>query len=238
MKRTFNRPFLDSKQCCILALLLFLWLLTHIIYKMGIQRDLQTNKETTEKKELLALKKEHNRSVMNHSSPKSKANESTIRKNHLDKKIVIKRNKKPTIPPPKKRASHPLIDINIATAADFKKIKGIGSVLSKRIVKYRNRLQGFTFWNQIAEVWGLDQEVIKRMEKRFSIMQKPKIKKININKCSFKALLANPYIDYELCKKIFNYKRKNGDFTNLTHLKNINSFPLEKYERIALYLCL
>jgi len=60
--------------------------------------------------------------------------------------------------------------------------------------------------------------------------------KNNINSLSFKELLKNPYIDYELCKKIFDYKEEIAEFQDISELKNIKDFPLVKYDRIVLYL--
>jgi len=127
-------------------------------------------------------------------------------------------------------------DVNLATADDFRTIKGIGEKLSKRIVKYRKRLQGFTFKEQLYEVWGVDKELADRVLETFSVISKPDIKKININTASFKEVLSNPYIDYDLCKKIFAYRDEIVEFQSLEELRNINNFPLDKYSRITLYL--
>ena len=127
-------------------------------------------------------------------------------------------------------------DINKATQSDLKLINGIGEKLSARIIKYRNRIQGFTFKDQMNEVWGLDAEVINRIWKSFRIIEKPVIKKININTASFKEVLKIPYIDYKLCKRIFEYRDQVAEFQNLTELQRIDSFPKNKYDRIVLYL--
>ena len=127
-------------------------------------------------------------------------------------------------------------DINLATAEDFTSISGIGETLSQRIINYKKRLQGFTFEDQLYEVWNIDKEVIDRLLDVFKIETKPKIQKININTASFKEVLKNPYIDYELCKAIFNYKDQIAEYQSLTELKKIPNFPTEKYDRIALYL--
>ncbi len=127
-------------------------------------------------------------------------------------------------------------DINKATAADFKTISGIGVVFSERIIQYRSKLQGFTFENQLYEVWGLDKEVANKVLSIFKIVDKPIIKKVNVNTVTFKELLKNPYIDYELCKKIFNYRDEVAELQRILELKNIKDFPLDKYDRIVLYL--
>jgi len=127
-------------------------------------------------------------------------------------------------------------DINKATKEDFKLIYGIGEKLSERIIKYRSKLQGFSFESQLYEVWGLKKEIIEQLFLVFKIKEKPVIIKNNINSLSFKELLKNPYIDYELCKKIFEYKEEIAEFQDLSELKNIKDFPLVKYDRIVLYL--
>ncbi|MDD7913235.1 ComEA family DNA-binding protein [Polaribacter ponticola] len=127
-------------------------------------------------------------------------------------------------------------DINKASAEDFKTISGIGSAFSKRIIKYRTKLQGFSLESQLFEVWGLEKEVVEKVLSTFKIVEKPIIQKINVNTVEFKQLLKNPYINYELCKRIFNYRDEVAELQNISELKNIKDFPLDKYDRIILYL--
>jgi len=96
-------------------------------------------------------------------------------------------------------------DINLATAKDFTVIKGVGEKLSKRIVKYRTRLQGFSYASQLYEVWGIEANVVKKILVVFKVNEKPIIKKVNINTANFKEVLKTPYVDYNLCKKIFDF---------------------------------
>ena len=127
-------------------------------------------------------------------------------------------------------------DLNFATAKDFQTIHGVNEFLAERIIKYRNRLQGFTFENQLFEVWKLDKTTALKISSTFKIVDQPIIKKINVNTASFKQVLSNPYIDYELCKKIFELKDEVAELQSIEELKNIQGFPLDKYDRIVLYL--
>ncbi|QXP64676.1 helix-hairpin-helix domain-containing protein [Polaribacter sp. HaHaR_3_91] len=127
-------------------------------------------------------------------------------------------------------------DINKATAQDFRTVSGVGAAFSERIINYRTKLQGFSIEDQLKEVWGLDVEVANKVLSKFKIVDKPIINKINVNTASFKALLKNPYIDYSLCKKIFEYRDEVAELQNISELKNIIDFPLDKYDRIVLYL--
>lgn len=127
-------------------------------------------------------------------------------------------------------------DINEATQYDFSLINGVDEYLSERIIKYRSKLQGFSIPEQLFEVWDLEKEVGTKILQTFSIQKKPTIIKTNINTASFKEVLSNPYIDYELCIKIFDYKDEVAELQSISEIKNIEGFPLKNYNRIVLYL--
>jgi len=127
-------------------------------------------------------------------------------------------------------------DLNEATFDDLKSIHGVGDKLAKRIISYRTSLQGYTFDEQIYEVYYLDRTTAIQILSHFKVTQKPDIQKININEATFKEVLRLPYIDYELTKKIFNYRNEIHQYSTIDELKKIDSFPLEKYDRITLYL--
>ena len=63
--------------------------------------------------------------------------------------------------------------INQATKDDLMNIYGIGDVLSNRILKYREKLQGFTDIQQVSEVYGLEKEVFDRLTQYFEVKEKP-----------------------------------------------------------------
>jgi len=129
-----------------------------------------------------------------------------------------------------------VLDINTSSKEDFKTIHGIGDVLALRIVKYRAKLKGFSFNDQLYEVWGLNKEVANEVLSKFEIKKKPEIEKVNINTANFKEVLGLPYLDYELTKKIFEYRSEVAEFQSIEELKKIDTFPLDKFNRIALYL--
>jgi DNA uptake protein ComE-like DNA-binding protein len=127
-------------------------------------------------------------------------------------------------------------DMNNATFDDFLTIQGVDQHLSERIIKYRTKLQGFSTEDQIFEVWGMDQEIGARILEHFTVETQPQIQKININTASFKEVLKIPYIDYDLCLKIFDYRDEVAELQAISELKNIPGFPLDKYDRIVVYL--
>jgi DNA uptake protein ComE-like DNA-binding protein len=127
-------------------------------------------------------------------------------------------------------------NINEATFNDLLSVNGVNEYLADRIIKYRSKLQGFSLTEQLFEVWDLDKETGIKILETFSIVRKPIIVKTNINTASFKEILSNPYIDYDLCLKIFDYKDEVAELQSISEIKNIEGFPLENYTRIVLYL--
>jgi len=127
-------------------------------------------------------------------------------------------------------------DLNLATANQLKEIYGIGETLSVRIVKFRTSLNGFLSDDQLKEVYGLKPEVIDRILERYTVLSKPTIEKLNVNTATFKQVLHLPYIDYELTKKIFQYRDEVAEIQSIEELKVIDGFPLELYDKIIVYL--
>ncbi len=127
-------------------------------------------------------------------------------------------------------------DLNKVTTEDLQTINGVGEKLANRIISYRKLLQGFSTNEQLYEVYYLDKVVADKILVEFSVQQLPNIKKLNINTATFKQMVNLPYIDYPLTKKIFRYKNEVEHIYELDELKKIDSFPVDKYARIALYL--
>ena len=168
-----------------------------------------------------------NDSLLNAISPYFKFPDWVIKKQQLKIKDVISRRSEKSLP---------VKDINSVTAEELKSINGIGDKLSKRIINYRNKLGGFLINSQLYEVYYLDKEVADKVLERFKVLEKPLIKKINVNEATFKEVLSIIYIDYELTKKIFDYRDEVAEIQSLEELKQIEGFPLEKFDRITLYL--
>ncbi|MFD1293713.1 ComEA family DNA-binding protein [Lutibacter holmesii] len=129
-----------------------------------------------------------------------------------------------------------LKDLNLATIEELQLVNGIGEKRAERIINYRTKLQGFCFNEQLYEVWNLDKDVANKVLDRFKVMKPPVIQQINVNEATFKEVLSIVYIDYELTKKIFNYRDEVAEIQSLEELKKIDGFPLGLFDRIALYL--
>lgn len=127
-------------------------------------------------------------------------------------------------------------DLNSATTEDLQSVSGVDLKMAKRIIAYRNLLQGYSADEQLYEVYYLKKQTAKKILQYFTVTEPPNLKKLNINTASFKELLRTPYLDYHLTKKICQFRDQNDFFQSLDDLKKIDSFPMEKFDRIALYL--
>lgn len=94
------------------------------------------------------------------------------------------------------------INVNTATSQELIELKGIGPVLSKRIVSYREKLGGFYDIKQISEVYGIRDSTFQQILPYLSVSGD--INKLFIPALSFKEVLKHPYIDFETTKLVKN----------------------------------
>lgn len=130
------------------------------------------------------------------------------------------------------------LDLNTATAEDLRSINGIGPTFSERIVKFRKVLGGFLVNEQLEDVYGLEPEVVQRVLRKFKVVSKPNVEKINLNKASVNEIAKLVYIKYGVAKEIVDYREKHGAINSFDELKDIVDFPFDKIDRIKLYLTL
>ena len=127
-------------------------------------------------------------------------------------------------------------DINTATQEELMKIYGIGEGFSNRILKYKEKLQGFTYIDQVAEVYGLEKEVYERVAARCEVKTPPLIVKKDLNAISRYDLSKIPYIKYGESNKIIGLRSEVGMFKHLDDLLQIEGFDEARIKRLALYL--
>ena len=126
-------------------------------------------------------------------------------------------------------------DLNTSSARDLTQVRGIGEVLSKRIVKYRTRLKGFDELDQLYEVYGLDSLVVEKVKRQFKLITKPERVKIPIAEVTMEALLRIPYLSKSEAKKIIGLRTRNQNLS-FENLRSEPGFDSLKIERLALYL--
>ena len=128
-----------------------------------------------------------------------------------------------------------VIDINESTKEDLMKVYGVGDKLSDRILEQKEKFGAFVSMDQLHDIWGLSPEVIEKLNISFTVKNKSRCKKINLNDASVKELSNFPFFRYQLAKEIVIYRTMNGSL-NIEDLSKIKGFPIEKIKIIALYL--
>jgi len=137
------------------------------------------------------------------------------------------------VDPPSSRAV--LININSADSVGLRQIRGIGPVLSKRIVKYRYLLGGFVSSEQLKEVYGIDEERYEQIEKQF-YTDSSGIRYIDLNKADQYALSRHPYLSESQAGAIITYRKSRGDIDRPELLLDEKILDEEVYRKIRPYL--
>lgn len=156
-------------------------------------------------------------------------------KHVVRKKNVIVAHEPPTF---KKKAVVELapFDLNKADTSMLQTIKGIGGVLSKRIVTYRDKLGGFLARQQLYEVYHLDTATIDSLMQIAYISTDFIPQKISINEVNEKQLAAHPYVSWKQARLIVAYRNQHGDFKNKESLLDVYLINNEWLEKIGPYL--
>ncbi len=134
--------------------------------------------------------------------------------------------------------SGPKKDLNLATAEELMAVNGIGEGFSKRIITYREKLGGFSADIQLYNVYGLDAAVVQKVLDQFTVKTPKVIQKININKASASDIATVPGINFELAKKIWEYRKLHEGIKDFAELENIEGLTARKLVEIQLYLSL
>ncbi len=119
-----------------------------------------------------------------------------------------------------KYAEGTLVDLNVCDTTELKKIPGIGSYYAGKICRYRERLGGFLNASQIREVEGLPENI----ERWFVVQSNAPVRRLNVNKASFKELARHPYLTYDQVKVIDSYIKLYGKISSWEELMLSNEF--------------
>jgi competence protein ComEA len=130
----------------------------------------------------------------------------------------------------------PTFDINTASEAQLSTIKGVGQVLSSRIVKFRNNLGGFINQAQYQEVYGLSPEVVARLKKYTYIGVDFQASKLDINTANVQKMAAHPYLTYQQVQSIVRYRAQHGPFSTVEALGDLVLIDEATLEKLSPYL--
>jgi len=137
---------------------------------------------------------------------------------------------------PKREPALVRFDLNTADTTQLKAIRGIGSGLSRRIVKYRDALGGFSRPDQVREVYGLDSLVVNELLRYAFIADSQPIKRLRVNTATVEELDAHPYITPRLAKVIVAYRTQHGVYRSADDLSQIKIMDQTTLQKITPYL--
>jgi competence protein ComEA len=127
------------------------------------------------------------------------------------------------------------IDINNADTTEWKKLNGIGSKLSQRIINFRTKLGGFVSVEQVGETFGLPDSTFQKIKSQLQVKQSTVVK-INLNEATLDVLKSHPYLKYAVANAIIQYRNEHGPFKTVSELQKLGAIDESLYTKIAPYL--
>ena len=104
-----------------------------------------------------------------------------------------------------------IIEINHADTTDLQFIRGIGSYVARKIIRYRNQLGGYYTLEQLREIAELDfvqwDSVVPHL-----CLDTTDIRKIPVQTASLKLLTEHPYLTFSQAQQIYNMRRRKFRF--------------------------
>jgi DNA uptake protein ComE-like DNA-binding protein len=128
------------------------------------------------------------------------------------------------------------VDVNDAGEEEWKELPGIGEVLSKRIVAYRDLKGGLDSIPQLLEVYGITESWLSDNRHRLwmskapdrSILAEPTpVMRVDINRADSAQLDALPGIGPFVARQIIQYREKLGGFIDTTQLREVRGLREE-----------
>ncbi len=127
------------------------------------------------------------------------------------------------------------IELNRADSLALLTVKGIGPVLSGRILRYRERLGGFVRIDQLKEVYGIREENFEALARQFFI-DTAEIQKIDINFAPANEMNGHPYFTRSLTGRIVRARKLKGGWSNLQELTREDILLPQEAEKVSPYV--
>jgi DNA uptake protein ComE-like DNA-binding protein len=127
------------------------------------------------------------------------------------------------------------IEVNSADTVKLLDLNGIGPAYARRIVKYRDALGGFASLGQLREVYGMDSARYSGFINQVKL-DTSQLKRLDVNRATFKELLAHPYLDYEQVKAVCRFREKKGRLSSPGELWAAGVLPDSIRTRLGHYL--
>jgi len=127
------------------------------------------------------------------------------------------------------------LELNRCDTSEIVVVPQFGSKRAQKLVEYREKLGGFYDFEQLKEVFILQNIEVEFLKKYFTL-DVSFIRKININTAPYKELVAHPYIDSYLAKVIINHRDKKGNFSSMEEVQKATNAYQELVEKLGYYI--
>ena len=136
------------------------------------------------------------------------------------------------------RLNGELFDLNTADQELLMELRGIGEVLSRRIITLRGRLGGFAHIHELYAVYGLNQDLIELIKEHFVVETPRKVDRFSVNSVSASDIATIPGLNFEIAEQIWRERRRLGGFTSWSQVKAIPRMGEKEFALIEVYLTL
>lgn len=134
------------------------------------------------------------------------------------------------------RSINKIVELNKADTVDLLPLQGIGPVLAKRILKYRNILGGFISKDQLLEVYGISKIVFQEISPVIEV-DSTQVIKLDLNQSTYADLIRHPYFDQELVLSILELRKEREKFRSVLEIRESKILTEERYRKILPYIC-
>lgn len=128
-----------------------------------------------------------------------------------------------------------VIDVNTATAEEWETLPGIGKVLANRLIKYREKLGGFSSLEQVKKTYGISDSVFEQI--RPLLRLQPEMvsgnRFLDLNTATVSQLITIAGIPEAIAKAIVVYRKEYGPFQQVTDLKKLVLISDTLFQRVA-----
>ena len=131
----------------------------------------------------------------------------------------------------KSRPLEPL-DLNTLDSTGLVQLPGIGPATAIKIIRYRERLGGYTQISQLTEIEGLPDSLMKW----FIITDTIPVSRIAVNKATLAELRRHPYIDFYQARAIVEFRNERGTIKSPEQLSFLEEFTAQDLIRLKPYL--
>ncbi len=136
-------------------------------------------------------------------------------------------------PPPTRQ---PLaVEINSADTTTLQLLHGIGPAFARRIVRYRERLGGFTSTTQLLEVYGFTPQLLDHIAPHLRL-DASLLRRLPVNSASLKELIRHPYMEYYLARDIVNLRSHGLRIASPDDLRSLPSATDSTVAKLLPYL--